>query len=73
MFKTNDLGTAAFLMLKGSILRDAYINDRKIFVFEFDGDEAKNRQIAIEYLNSECSKFDAQVKNLKKVLNSGYK
>ena len=70
MFETNDLGTAAFLMLKGCALHDAYVNDRKIFVFKFEGEEAKNRKLAIEYLNSECSRFDAQVKNLKKILNS---
>jgi len=72
MFKTNDLGTAAFLMLRGCILSNAYIDERKVFVFEFEGDKEKNRKIAIEYLNSECSKFDAQIKNLKKTLNSQY-
>ncbi len=70
MFETNDLGTAAFLMLRGCVLNDAYVNDRKIFVFKFEGEEAKNRKLAIEYLNSECSRFDSQVKNLKKILNS---
>ena len=70
MFKTNDLATAAFLIVRGCELSNAYINDRKVFVFEFAGDADKNRKIAIEYLNSECALFDAQVKNLKKVLNS---
>ena len=70
MFETNDLGTAAFLMLRGCVLNDAYVNDRKIFVFKFEGEEAKNRKLAIEYLNSECSRFDSQVKNLKTILNS---
>lgn len=73
MFTTNDLGTAAFLMLKGKILSNAYVNQKKVFVFEFDGPVEENRKIAIEYLNSECSRFDSQVKNLKKILNSQYK
>ena len=68
MFKTHDLGTAAFLMVKGCRLHNAYINDRKVFVFEFDGDEQEIRKLSIDYLNSECAKFDAQVKNLKKIL-----
>ena len=72
MFKTNDLGTAAFLMIKGCTLNNAYIDDKRIFVFEFAGDKAKNRQFAIQYLNSECAMFDAQVKNLKKILNTRY-
>ena len=73
MFKTNDLGTAAFLMLRGKTLHNAYVNERKVFVFEFEGVEEENRKVAIEYLNSECAKFDAQVKNLKKMLHSQYK
>jgi len=69
MFKTNDLATAAFLIVRGCELGDAYINDKKVFVFEFIGDPDKIRKIAIEYLNSECALFDAQVKNLKKILS----
>ncbi|GEM_PF-3793410 len=72
MFVTNDLGTAAFLMVRGCKLSNAYVNDRKVYCFEFIGDEQEIRLIAIEYLNSECSAFDAQVKNLKKVLKLRY-
>jgi len=71
-FITNDLGTAAFLMVKGAKLLNAHINDRKVYVFEFDGDWEQNRRFAIEYLNSECSKFDSQLKNLKKILKTSY-
>lgn len=73
MFKTNDLGTAAFLLIKGCELSNAYINSHKVFVFEFAGDVEKNRKMAIEYINSDCAMFDAQIKNLKKILNSGYR
>jgi hypothetical protein len=73
MFRTNDLGTAAFLMVKGRKLSNAYVNEKKIFVFEFEGEEEENRKLAIEYLNSECARFDAQIKNLKKILHSQYK
>lgn len=68
MFTTHDLGTAAFLMLKGKKLHNAFINEKKVFVFQFEGDSQENRQIAIDYLNSDCAKFDSQVKNLKKLL-----
>ena len=68
MFVTNDLGTAAFLLVKGCQLSNAYVNSKNIYVFEFKGDINKNRQVAIEYLNSDCSKFDAQIKNLKNIL-----
>mgnify|MGYP001285784635 FL=1 len=72
MFKTNDLATAAFLIVRGCELNNAYINSHKIYVFEFNGDADKIRKIAIEYINSECATFDAQVKNLKKILSPGY-
>ena len=73
MFRTNDLGTAAFLMVKGRKLSNAYVNEKKIFVFEFEGEEEENRKLAIVYLNSECARFDSQIKNLKKILHSQYR
>lgn len=57
-------------MIKGCKLADAYVNDKKVFVFEFDGDKQKLKKLAIEYLNSDCAMFDAQIKNLKKILQS---
>jgi len=69
MFKTNDLATAAFLIVRGCELSNAYVSDKKVFVFEFNDDPDKIRKIAIEYINSECALFDAQVKNLKKILS----
>ena len=72
MFRTNDLATAAFLITKGCELCNAYVNKNKIYVFEFAGDEEKIRKIAIEYINSDCALFDAQVKNLKKILSLKY-
>jgi hypothetical protein len=71
-FITNDLGTAAFLMIRGCKLLNAYVDQRKVYVFEFGGDKEENRRLAIDYLNSECSKFDAQLKNLKKILKTSY-
>ena len=68
MFTSNDLGTAAYLMIQGCKLLNVYINDRNVYVFEFDGEPEKLRKIAIDYLNSDCAKFDSQVKNLRKML-----
>ncbi len=72
MFITNYLATAAFLLVKGCELNNLYINSKKVYVFEFNGDEEKIRKIAIKYINSECAVFDSQIKNLKKMLNPGY-
>ena len=70
MFTTHDLGLAAYLMIRSHKLCAAYINERKIYVFEFDDQDGQIRQTAVDYLNSDCSLFDAQVRNLKNILKS---
>jgi len=68
MFITHDLGTAAYLLVKSCVLKDVYINERKVYVFEFKGDKEELRLLAIDYINSECARFDSQVKTLKQML-----
>ena len=70
MYTTNDIGIAAFLMLKNLQLKSCSIEDGGKYVFEFSDPSDLGTSLSIEYLNSECSKFDNQVKNLRKILNS---
>jgi hypothetical protein len=69
----NDIGMAAFLkVVKGENYsevpyRDA---DSNKFVFKFCVSGDTFTQYRTEYLNSEYRKFDAEIKDLKKVLNT---
>jgi hypothetical protein len=68
-FKTSDLGLAAFLVMKGIMLNSATKN-RGRFEFVFDDPSGLGYSMSIEYVNSDFSKFDAQLKNLKNILNN---
>ena len=68
MYLTNDIAVAAFLMLKGLSLKDAYINASGTYVFEIEDPENKAKILSIQFLNSECSQFDNQMRNLRKIL-----
>ena len=68
-FKTSDLGIAAYLLCKGVRLASASRGSgRYEFVFEDPDDLCIS--YSIDYVNSECSRFDAQIKNLKNILKS---
>ncbi len=67
IFETADLGTASFLVTKGCKLIQAHRQSgRYSFVFE---DKQKCLQLAIAYVNSDYSRFDATLKNLKNLVN----
>ena len=70
MYLTHDIALAAFLMMKGLSLKDAYVNSGGVYVFEFENAAQNARSLAIEFLNSECSKFDNQMRNLRKILKA---
>ena len=66
-YETADLGLAAFLLIKHAKLLSAGRKTNKIsFIFE---DDAQCRIHAIEYVNSDFSKFDAAIKTLKNLIN----
>ena len=68
-FITNDLSFTAYLMMNGCKLLDAR-KMGKSYKFSVDiGDEDAGR-LKIQYINSESSKFDASVRDLKKILFS---
>jgi hypothetical protein len=68
LYKTSDLAIAAYLMLHDFKLKDASrtASGRFLFVFEDPNDAAKSK--AVEFLSSDCCKFDTHVKNLKKII-----
>ena len=67
-YETSDLAIAAYLMLKGFSLLDAgrYPSGKFKFVCEDPDDNATIK--AVEFLSSDCCKFDTHIKNLKKIL-----
>ena len=67
-FETSDIGIAAFIMMKGLVLRSATRGPSGRFLFVFDDPNDKGRACAVDYVNSESAKFDANMKNLKNIL-----
>jgi hypothetical protein len=66
IFETSDLGTAAYLLLKGCALITAgKERNRYSFIFK---EEKKCQKLAIEYVNSEFSRFDSSLKGLRNLI-----
>ena len=68
IFKTSDIGIAAFIMMKGLVLQSADRGPSGRFMFVFKDSDDKGTQLAVDYVNSESAKFDANMKNLKNIL-----
>ena len=68
MYKTSDLSIAAYLMMKGMKLLNAYRTSNGQFMFEFDDPNSDGPRFAIEFTNSESAVYDNHVRNLKKIL-----
>jgi hypothetical protein len=68
-FGTSDLATAAYLKLKGLILVDCSLEGKK-FRFVFEDPEGVARSLELEFANSECHRYDNEIKSLKKLLYS---
>jgi hypothetical protein len=67
-FQTSDIGIAAYVMMKGLKLKQASRGHNGRFNFEFFDPDIKGAQYAVDYVNSESAKFDANMKNLKNIL-----
>lgn len=67
-YETSDLAIAAYLMLKGFNLLDAGRHPSGKFKFVFEDPDDNARIKAVEFLSSDCCKFDTHIKNLKKIL-----
>ena len=68
IYKTSDLSIAAYLMMKGMKLINAYRTGSGQFMFEFADPDAKGTLLAIEFTGSDCAVYDNHVRNLKKIL-----
>ncbi len=67
-YKTSDLSIAAYLMMKGLKLKDAFRSNNGQFMFEFEDPSNVGVQLAIEFASSDCAVYDNHVRNLKKIL-----
>lgn len=67
-YKTSDIGIAAFMMMKGLKLIEAKRTSTGRFSFVFDNPKDLAKTYAVDYVNSESAKFDANMKNLKNIL-----
>ena len=68
VYKTSDLSIAAYLMMKGMRLINAYRTPSGQFMFEFDDPDNKGSLLAIQFTGSDCAVYDNHVRNLKKIL-----
>ena len=69
-YTTNDLSFTAFMLMRGAKL----ITAKKLgqnFVFTLLLNGRSSRSLHLEYINSDLPKFDAQIKELKKIMFSG--
>lgn len=68
IFITSDLSLAAYLVMKNLNLLSAKKNDIGKFEFHIDDPDKEAERLSLEYVNSECCKFDNQVRTIKKLL-----
>ena len=67
-FTTNDIGLAAYLLMKGiPVVR---VKNGRPFEFEFENKENICNKLSIEFLNSESSRFDDSIKKIKLILKN---
>ena len=69
MYRTSDLGIAAYLMVHNFVLVNAAKEKSGRFLFEFEDPNAEAQSYAIKFVSSCCCTFDGHVKNLKKLIN----
>ncbi len=67
-YKTSDIGIAAFIMMKGLKLVEAKRSSSGRFSFIFEDPDDLGTRYAVDYVNSESARFDANMKNLKNIL-----
>ena len=67
-FETSDIGIAAYVMMRGLKLKSATRNHTGRFNFIFLDVNDKGKSYAVDYVNSESARFDANMKNLKNIL-----
>lgn len=71
-YETSDIATAAFLLMRGLRLISAS-NPSGKYSFVFDDSDGKAQDLTLEFINSECSKFDSHLRSLRSMLRSAKK
>lgn len=70
-WSTSDLGTAAYIHALGGLkILGVTLAPRGTgakYLFAFQDPEGKGDELQVEYMNSDCRKFDAAVRSLKKL------
>jgi len=67
-YTTSDLSLAAFLSMRGLEIQKAVKLSGGRFEFILDDPEARAERLSLEYVNSDFSKFDGQIRLIKKIL-----
>ena len=67
-FETSDIGIAAYIMMRGLKLIKATRSPSGRFKFVFNDKNNEGSKYAVDYVNSESARFDANMKNLKNIL-----
>ena len=67
-YSTSDLSLAAFLLMRGLQLKSAEKTSSGRFNFVCSDPDEKGKLLSLEFLNSDFSKYDNHVRNLKKVI-----
>jgi len=68
VFTTNDIGLAAYLLMKGVSVKS--VQNSRPFLFVFLNEKDVCEQYSIDYLNSESSRFDDSMKKIKLILKN---
>lgn len=70
VFETEDLALASYLKMKGIELKTYRQSNegRNKVMFSFIDTNEECDKLHIEFLNSECKKFDSEIRDLKKLL-----
>ena len=71
-FETSDIATAAFLLLKDFKLNSAGNLSGK-YMFVFEDPDGLAQSACLEFINSDCSKFDNHLRGLRSLLRSAKK
>jgi hypothetical protein len=70
-FITNDLSVAAFLLTHGYKVTKAIKETGGRYLFEIDDHDGKASDVSLDFLSSECFRYDGFVRMLRNMLNSG--
>lgn len=71
IFVTNDLSVAAFLLTHGYKVTKANKEIGGRYLFEIEDHDGKASDVSLNFLSSECFRYDGFVRMLRNMLNSG--